>query len=142
MEAKLKREWLFGVLNANTSGEQNKEDIFVAVNVKDILLPVISFLRLYTLKNQLDATNSLDRAKKLYECGEINQSLYEEIVLSYNYLMNIRLRFQAADVLENKDPGNVVDLHRLTNIEVETIKKIFAQIGALRSKLGLDYKCG
>ena len=112
------------------------------VNVKDILLPVMSFLRLYTLKNQLDATNSLDRAKKLHECGEINKSLYEEIVFSYNYLMNIRLRFQAADVLENKEPGNVVDLNRLTKIEVETIKKIFAQIGALRSKLGLDYKSG
>ena len=112
------------------------------VNVKDILLPVMSFLRLYTLKNQLDATNSLDRAKKLHECGEINKSLYEEIVFSYNYLMNIRLRFQAADVLENKEPGNVVDLNRLTNIEVETIKKIFAQIGSLRSKLGLDYKSG
>ncbi len=112
------------------------------MNVKNILLPVISFLRLYTLKNQFDATNSLDRAKIIYECGEINKSLYEEIVFSYNYLMNIRLRFQAADVLANKEPGNVVDLNRLTNIEVETIKKIFAQIGALRSKLGLDYKSG
>ena len=97
------------------------------VNVKNILLPVMSFLRLYTLKNQLDATNSLDRAKKIYECGEINKSLYEEIVFSYNYLMNIRLRFQAADVLGNKEPGNLVDLNRLTNFEVETIKKIFAQ---------------
>jgi hypothetical protein len=44
--------------------------------------------------------------------------------------------------LKNKEPGNVVDLNRLTNIEVDTIKKIFAQIGVLQSKLGLDYKSG
>lgn len=124
---------LFGKIKASSNDK---------VNVKDILLPVISFIRLYTLKNQLDATNSLDRAKKLYECGEINKSLYEEVVLSYNYLMNIRLRFQAADVLENKDPSNLVDLNRLTNIEVDTIKKIFAEIGVLQNRLGLDYKRG
>ena len=124
---------LFGKIKASSNDK---------VNVKDILLPIISFIRLYSLKNQLDTTNSLDRAKKLYECGEINKPLYEEIVLSYNYLMNIRLRFQAADVLENKDPSNLVDLNRLTNIEVDTIKKIFAEIGVLQNRLGLDYKGG
>ncbi len=43
---------------------------------------------------------------------------------------------------KTRNQVTVVDLNRLTNIEVETIKKIFAQIGALRSKLGLDYKSG
>lgn len=112
------------------------------INVKDILLPVISFLRLYTLKNRIDATNSLDRAKKLHEIEEINKSLYDEIILSYNYLMNLRFRFQAAAVLENNAPSNLVDLNSLTTIEVDTIKKIFSQIGLLQSRLGVDYKSG
>ena len=45
---------LFGKIKASSNDK---------VNVKDILLPIISFIRLYSLKNQLDTTNSLDRAK-------------------------------------------------------------------------------
>ncbi len=66
--------------------------------------------------------------------------MYDELVLSYNYLMQMRFRFQAKSILENKPPDNLVDIDELTHIEIATLKKIFREIGNLQTKVNFDFK--
>ena len=66
--------------------------------------------------------------------------MYDELVLSYNYLMHLRFRFQTASLLENRAPDNIIDISKLTQIEVATIKKIFGEISDLQTQLNFDFK--
>lgn len=127
---------IFGNIVGNESSEQGKLDI------KKIILPIIGFIRLYSLNKQIDATNSLERLKHLYQKEVIQRSMYEELVLSYNYLMQQRFRFQAKKILRNEAPDNIININSLTHIELATLKKIFAEISNIQTKLNFDFKGG
>lgn len=43
-------------------------------------------------------------------------------------------------ILENRTPDNIVDISKLTHIEVATLKKIFAETGNLQTKITFDFK--
>ncbi len=126
---------LFGkIIDQNHSGVQIKLDI------KKVLLPIVSFCRLYSLFHRQDETNTLARIKHLYQLQVIPKSMYDELVLSYNYLMHIRFRAQSRSILLNKPPDNIIDISKLTHIEVSTIKKIFSEISNLQTMLNFDFK--
>lgn len=120
--------------------DKNHSSDHINLDIKKVMLPITSFIRLYSLHNKLDETNSLSRIKHLHVLEVINKSMYDELVLSYNYLMNLRFRFQAANILDGNDPNNIIDINKLTHIEVSTIKKIFGEIGNLQTKLNFDFK--
>lgn len=128
---------LFGniVGNNQSSNELN-------LDIKKILLPVVGFIRLYALHCKLTETNSIERIRQVFYKQVIQKSMYEELVLSYNYLMQIRFRFQAKMILQNETPNNIIDVNSLTHIEVATLKKIFGEISNLQTKLNFDFKGG
>ena len=112
---------------------------YVNLDLKKILLPIIGFSRLYALNNTIGETNTLSRVKQLYLHQIISKSIHDELVLSYNYLMHIRFKFQAISILQNKIPDNIIDINELTHIEKATIKKIFDEINNLQTKLNFDF---
>lgn len=125
---------LFGkIIDKNHSGDH------INLDLKKILFPVISFIRLYALNHKLHETNTLSRIKQLYLQQFIHKSMYDELVLSYNYLMHIRFKSQSESILNNKMPDNIIDVTQLTHIEVSTIKKIFGEISNLQTKLNFDF---
>ena len=66
--------------------------------------------------------------------------MHDELVLSYNYLMQIRFRFQVMSIFQNREPDNFIDISKLTHIEIATLKKIFGEISDLQTKLNFDFK--
>ncbi len=128
---------LFGNIVGN-----NQSSNEVNLDIKKILLPVIGFIRLYALHNKISETNSLERLKHVYHKEVLQKSIFDELVLSYNYLMHIRFRFQAKNILSNETPNNIIDINTLTHIEISTLKKIFGEISNLQTKLNFDFKGG
>jgi signal-transduction protein with cAMP-binding, CBS, and nucleotidyltransferase domain/PAS domain-containing protein len=126
---------LFGNI-VGTGSSDNK----VELDIKKIMFPIVSFIRLYALQHKINETHSLLRTKKLFVLKVFPKALYEDLVLSYNYLMQLRFRFQSKDFMQNKEPGNIVDLNQLTHIEMATLKKILTEIGNLQTKINFDFK--
>jgi len=114
--------------------------ILKTIDVKKILMPVTGFVRIYALKNTINETNTLLRIEKLYSEGVINKNMYDNLVLSYNYLMISRFKSQVSQVLNNNQPDNYLDINELTEIERVTLKKIFSEISNLQTKLSFDFK--
>ncbi len=110
------------------------------LEIKKIILPIISFIRVYALKNQLSVTNSHQRLKKLYASKIFSKELYDELYQSYNYLMMLRFRSQANQLLNNEAPDNNIDTNELSDIEKTTLKKILSGVNNIQSKLNLDFK--
>ncbi len=122
------------IVEKNHSGGQNN------LNLKKVLLPINGFIRLYALNNKLSETNTLSRLKQLHQQQVIDKSMYDELILSYNYLMQLRFKSQTKSILINEIPDNIIDIKKLTHIEVATIKKIFGEISNLQTKLNFDFK--
>ena len=126
---------VFGsIIGKDTPGEGKSLDI------KKVLFAITGFVRLYALKNKISETNSLSRIRLLFQSEEFNKAMYDELIQAFNYLMHIRLRFQALSIMHNQEPGNIVNVNGLTHIEIATLKKIFSEISNIQSKLNADFK--
>ncbi|MCF8359954.1 MAG: DUF294 nucleotidyltransferase-like domain-containing protein [Prolixibacteraceae bacterium] len=126
---------MFGsIVSDHESGEAKEIDI------KKIQLPIIGFARLYAIKNKIEESNTLQRLKKLHLLNILNEELYKEISVSYSVLMQLRLRSQATAIMNNQSPGNMIDINRLTTIEVATLKKVLSILSDLQVQLNFDFK--
>ncbi len=118
----------------------SKDNDHSALDIKKIILPIVSFIRLYSLKYKITETNSILRLEKLNSSNFISKSLYSEIIVSYNYLMLLRFRFQTNELLKKQTPDNLINIEELTDIEKTTIKKIISEISDLQTQLNFDFK--
>lgn len=109
------------------------------INLKDAMMPIVSFARLYALTHQVNHTNTLDRIEALAERGLIVASSRDEIVTSYDFLMNLRLQNQVAALQAGRAPTNLIHPGRLGYMQKELLKQAFAQIAAVQKKISYDF---
>jgi len=110
------------------------------VDIKKAMMPVLTFIRLYAIRENLGATNSLERLHALAERKSVDSTSYEELVQAYELMMRLRLKFQVERISQNEEPGNIIDLNRLTRMEAAMLKKTFSQVTDLQTKVGFEFK--
>jgi PAS domain S-box-containing protein len=113
-----------------------------ALSLKEALMPVVNFARLYSLKYRVDSTNTLDRLAELKDLGVLSRESYEEMVPDYEALMRIRLARQADAIERGLEPTNLVAPGELTSSEAMKLKRLFATAVDLRKKISFDFLGG
>ncbi len=112
------------------------------LDLKDALIPLISFARLYALRQQVDATNTLDRLHELTMADILPESSCREIADAYDFLLRLRLRQQAAALTAEHPPDNIIHTRRLGQIEQTLLHQSFAQIAAVQKRISYDFLGG
>jgi len=112
------------------------------INLKDAMMPMVSFARLYALRHRVNQTHTLERIEVLGERGIILPSSRDEIVAAYDFLMQLRLQTQIAAIQGGRPPQNVIHPGRLGYIQQELLKQAFAQIAAVQKKISYDFLGG
>ena len=125
---------LFGKIVAESGGESPN-----AISLKEAMLPIVNFARLYALRHNVSETNTLDRLYRLFELQVIKKGFYDEIVQAYSFLMEIRLRNQISALAENRKPDNLLDLKTLSPMEETLLKESFSVISTIRKKISYDF---
>ncbi len=126
---------LFGNIVGNSSSGSE-----VNLDIKKVIMPILGFIRIYALQNKLNETNSLERLNRLFELKAVKNPMYNELLIAYNFLMQIRFRFQSQAIMHNREPENIIDANTLTHIEIAALKKIFGEINNLQTQLNFDFK--
>ncbi len=120
-------------------GEHDSSDSNI-VDTKKLLLPVTGFARIYALKLMIGETNTLTRLEHLRGEKSLSDSFLDETVQAYTKLMNLRLSQQVSQVMSGEEPGNTIDVNKLTDIERSTLKKVLGVINEIIIKLKSDFK--
>ena len=109
-------------------------------NIKKAMTPIVDLVRVYALKNRIFETNTGERLAALKKKGVFSETEYLELIQSYYYLMSIRLRKQASQIIQdNVEPENYMDIESLTKIEQVTIKEIFKTIKNFQLKIKVEF---
>jgi len=109
------------------------------LDLKKILLPVTSYIRLYGIRENLEVTESRERAELLLETGVFDSSLHEELMQTFDFITNLRIRSQAASISRNETPGNTIDVRMMDRIEKMILKKHLHDISGLQTRLSGDF---
>jgi PAS domain S-box-containing protein len=129
---------LFGrILGGAAAGEHPG-----SLNLKDAMMPIVNFARLYALRHEIDETHTLDRLDALAGQDVLLPSSREEITAAYDFLMRLRLRHQSAAIAAGQQPDNLVNHRKLRHMEEILLKQAFAQIDAVQKKISCDFLGG
>jgi len=72
--------------------------------------------------------------------GVFSEKQYQELTLSYYYLMSMRLKNQAIQILVNRtEPNNYIDIENITRIERVTLKEIFKTIENFQAGIRIKF---
>lgn len=112
------------------------------VDLKDTMMPIVSFARLYALRDHIRHTHTLDRIKQLSAIGVINPSSRDEIIASYDFLMQTRLQAQVTAINKGHTVTNVILMNQLGYMKQEQLKQAFTQISAIQKKIGYEFLGG
>jgi len=112
------------------------------LNLKDALMPIISFARLYALLQRVSCTNTLRRIQALEHSGVLRPSTCEDLAAAYEFLMQLRLLAQLESLQRGQQPENTINPSRLTSSQQEMLRHSFSQISAVQKKVSYDYLGG
>jgi CBS domain-containing protein len=126
---------LFGKFLVDSEGEHKD-----AFDIKQAMLPLTDFTRVYALKNRISQTNTLTRLFRLYTKDALTSKEYNDIVQSYNYLMDLRFRRQITTIMdEEKKPDNYINPKNLSYLDRQMLREIFKMTEKLQQKLNYDF---
>jgi len=109
-------------------------------DIKKILLPVVTFIKVFSLQRKLSETNTLRRLEQLLNQNVVQKPMYEELKQAYNFLMGLRFHTQTNALKDFRKPDNIINFKNLTEIEKSTLKKVFSLISEMQTKLNLEFK--
>lgn len=109
-------------------------------NLKKVMTPIVDLVRVYALKHRIFATNTGERLEALTQLGVFKEKESRELLQSYYYLMGMRLKSQAVQIIQDKaEPDNYLDPGKLTKVEQVTLKEIFNVIDSFQLKIRLVF---
>ncbi|MCB2409679.1 DUF294 nucleotidyltransferase-like domain-containing protein [Hymenobacter lucidus] len=109
-------------------------------NLKKTMTPIVDLARIYALKHRIFLTNTGERLAALKEQGVFTDKEYHELLQSYYYLMGMRLKKQAVQIISDKTrPDNYLDPKTLTRVEEVSLKEIFKVIGDFQLKIKVGF---
>ena len=125
---------LFGNIQLESTREGSR-----TLNLKDAVMPVVNFARLYAFRHGVQETNTLDRLHALRDIGVLKGGLHDEAVQVYDYLTQLRLAHQVRISDQGAAPDNDIESAELTHLEETLLKQAFSQISNIQKKVSFDF---
>ena len=127
----------FGQLVTDASGPEGH-----TLNLKEAMMPIVNFARLYALRHNDPQTHTVDRLDRLVQLQVLKTAFHEELVQAYTFLMQLRLTHQAAALAAGATPDNTLNPKHLTPLREAMLKHSFALITTLQKKISYDFLGG
>lgn len=110
------------------------------VNIKETLMPIVNFARIYALKQRCSEAGTMQRLNCIYKDNVLNPSTYTNILQAFEYLNQVRLRHQADLYRNSLKPDNLINTNMLSELDKTIIKKVLSNISSMLAKLSYDFK--
>jgi PAS domain S-box-containing protein len=110
------------------------------VNIKESIMPLVNFARIYALRDQLGAAGTLERIAQLRKSHTLKESSADNITEAFIYLNRMRLQHQAWLIARNLKPDNLINTRNLSDLDKTIIKKVISHINNMLARLSYDFK--
>jgi len=108
-------------------------------DIKQAMVPITDFARIYALKYGIRETNTLQRLEQIHVQRQLTKGEYDDIVQSYRYLMNLRFIRQITAITEERGKAdNFINPKQLSRIDQTMLKEIFKKVEGLQQKMSIE----
>jgi signal-transduction protein with cAMP-binding, CBS, and nucleotidyltransferase domain/PAS domain-containing protein len=107
------------------------------VDLKKIIFPLVSVVRVYSLNYQVNAINTVARLTQL--ATRLERVDTKELLYIYDFLTNKRLEIQINAIMNHKPPDNMLDTNTLTLAEYKLLEHAVSKINEFLSGLQMEF---
>ena len=97
--------------------------------------PVVDLGRMYALQGRLTPVNTRARIEAAIASGTVSPSGGRDLLNAYDVVADLRLKHQAGQIREGKDPDNFMPPARLSDFERSHLRNAFVVIRTMQSAL-------
>ena len=112
------------------------------INLKECLMPIVIFARIYALKHKIKDIRTIDRLKAINTCEIITKERLDEIIDAFNFLWYIRFYNQIICHSDLKKINDNLVVNKLTDNDQIELKKHLSNLTTLNSKISYDFLGG
>lgn len=112
-------------------------DVF---DIKGVVAQIVDYARLRALQHGVEASGTLARLEALAGGGHLHGDTARATMDTFAFLMQLRLRHQATQVLERRPPDNRIAPAALDDHERKRLKAAFGQLKTLQTALDQQFK--
>ena len=123
----------FGFLKTDTQAGAK------TINLKDCIVPIVNFARIYSLKYDIDATATLDRMKSLAKKDILTDDSVEDTQLVFDHIWYLRFYNQIICHSDLREVNDELELNKLTAAECQKLRDSLNTISALQNKLSYEF---
>jgi CBS domain-containing protein len=109
------------------------------LNLKEALMPIVGFARLYALHLELAATGTRARLDGLVPTGVLSPIVRTDIDIAWDFLTRLRLVHQVQRLLEGREADNSVPDRELPAMEQALLDQAFHRLAALQKMISHDF---
>lgn len=109
------------------------------LNMKEILMPMVGYGRLYALRHRMPHTHTMKRIEALVWKGVLQPSTIEAVGASYDFLMRLRFQAQLSGLEDNQQLDNCIALNKIEHMDEAMLKQAFLQIESLQKKIDYEF---
>ncbi len=118
---------------------QTKEGHPETFDIKEAMIPIVDFARLYALHHTINETHTVKRLEAMRERGVLSESAYENAAQTYEFLMQLRLTHQSSRLNQHETTDNFINPKQLSELDGVILKKGFSYITDMQSKISYDF---
>ncbi|MCS7122030.1 MAG: DUF294 nucleotidyltransferase-like domain-containing protein [Archaeoglobaceae archaeon] len=92
---------------------------------KQGIYPITNAVRVLAFEVGIRERNTKSRIEKLMEIGVLSDKLAKNVLNTYEFLQDLRLKLQALEVVTGRKIGNEIDLNEMDKLEETMLKESF-----------------
>lgn len=119
------------------SKDGHKEELDIK---KGAIFPIVHGVRSLSLEKKIEATNTIERLKKLNDLGVIDRELTGDLIESFTFLLSLRLKYNLEKMDKNITPDNYISPTKLSKLEKDLLKDSFKIVNQFKKFLTFHYK--
>ncbi len=109
------------------------------IDLKKLIIPLVGYARVMALKYEIIEKNTMKRLLMLKNKEVITHETFLNIEQIYNFLFYLRFRQQAQAIFNNEKADNQLNYNTLSQIEKNTLKRVFSEIQEIKTTLSFDF---
>lgn len=121
----------------NNKDEKHKDEIDIK---RGGIFILVQGIRSLSLENKVLNTNTIKRINKLVELGILENEMARELIMAFNFLLNLKLKSNLAKLDKNLTIDNYINPNSLNKMEKELLKDSFKIINKLKKNLEFHFK--
>ncbi len=129
---------LFGAL-VSAGGVKDKSG---HLDLKAVMMPIVTFARLYALHRNVSSTSTTERLSALSDTGLLLPSQHHDILTAFETLLRLRLRHQSMTIQKGGEADNLIDPSWLGHIDEAVLKECFKEIDLIQDRINRDFLGG